>query len=249
VIPISAWHYFHSHLNRSLHGKQRLMKKGRGRLIHVSDSVEEENGRLIVCNQEGVVVKDARCITYLGTGSDLWWDHAQLLAQVDHAMAIFEEVHPECVALFLFDHSSAHASLGPDALRAFDMNKSNGGKQRKQKDTVIPMNNPSVECRGKPQKMTTEAGMPKGLQQMLEERGFDIRGMRVKCSPVCPFENNNCCMARLLSKQDDFRLQISLLEQKIHACRHICVFLLKFHCELNPIEMVCLKCFYSHIIY
>jgi hypothetical protein len=161
-----------------------------------------------------------------------------LLAQVDKALDIFEEAHPGCEGLFIFDQSSAHASLGPDALRAFDMNKSNGGKQRKQKDTVIPMNNPYAEFRGKPQKMTTEAGAAKGLKQVLEERGFNITGMSSKCSPVCCFENNDCCMARLLSKQDDFRLQKSLLEQKITAKGHHCIFLPKFHCELNPIEMV-----------
>jgi hypothetical protein len=149
----------------------------------------------------------------------------------------------------VFDHSSAHASLGPDALRAFDMNKSNGGKMRKQKDTVIPMTNSTVECHGKAQRMTTEAGKPKGLQQMLDEHGFDVRRMRAKCSLVCLFGNNDCCMARLLSKQDDFRNQISLLKEKIRARSHICVFLPKFHCELNPIEMVCLKYFYSGIIY
>ena len=225
------------------------MRKGRGRIIHVSDFVEEENGRLIIRNEEGVVVKDARCITYPGSGGDPWWDHTQLLAQVDRAISIFEEAHPRCVGLFLFDHSSAHASLGPNALRAFDMNKSNGGKQRKQKDTVIPMNNRYVEHRGKAQKMTTEAGQAKGLQQTLEERGFDVCGMHVKCSPVCPLENDDCCMARLLSKQDDFRLQESLLEQKFKARGHFCVFLPKFHCELNPIEMVWFILFYSHFIY
>jgi hypothetical protein len=120
------------------------------------------------------------------------------------------------------------------------MNKSNGGKQRKQKDTVIPMNNPDAKFRGKPQKMTTTTGEAKGLQQTLQERGFDASGMRVKCSPVCPFENNDCCMARLLSKQDDFCLQESLLEQKIKSKGHLCVFLPKFHCELNPIEMACI---------
>ncbi|EPS96033.1 hypothetical protein FOMPIDRAFT_61768 [Fomitopsis schrenkii] len=46
-------------------------------------------------------------------------------------------------------------------------------------------------------------------------------------------------MARLLSKQDDFRNQESLLEQKIKARGHLCIFLPKFelHYELNPIEM------------
>jgi hypothetical protein len=61
------------------------------------------------------------------------------------------------------------------------MNKSNGGKQRKQHDTVIPESNPVVQHRGKPQKMTAESGEAKGLQQVLQERGFDVSGMRSKC--------------------------------------------------------------------
>jgi hypothetical protein len=195
------------------------------------------------------VVKDARCIMYPGLGGNPWWDHMQLLVQVDRVIFIFEEVHPRCVGLFLFNHSSAHASLRPNVLRAFDMNKLNGGKQRKQKDTIIPMNNCYVEHHGKAQKMTTEASQAKGLQQTLEERGFDVCGMCVKCSLVCPLKNDDCCMARLLSKQDDFRLQESLLEQKFKARGHFCVFLPKFHCELNPIEIVWFILFYSHIIY
>ena len=172
------------------------MKKGRGRLIHVSDFVEEENSRLIIHNEDGVVVKDARCIMYPRSGGNTWWDHAQLLAQVDQAILIFKEAHLKCVGLFLFDHSSAHASLGPNMLCAFDMNKSNGGSQRKQKDTIIPMNNPCVKHHRKAQKMRTEAGEAKGLQQTLEECGFkNVCRMCAKCSPVCPLENNDCCMA------------------------------------------------------
>ena len=87
----------------------------------------------------------------------------QLLVQVDKAIAIFKEVHPNYVTLFVFDQSSAHTSLGPDALCAFDMNRSNGGKQRKQKDTVISMNNLHPEFYGKAQSITTKAGMAKGL--------------------------------------------------------------------------------------
>src|SRR6266853_1404799 len=128
------------------------------------------NGFLIVHNQEGIVVKDTCCIMYPGVSGNKWWDHDQLLVQVDRAIEIFEEAHPNCVVLFLFNHSSVHASLRQDALRAFNMNKTNGGKMRKMKDTVIPMNNPTVECHGKPQKMMTDAGQPKGLQQTLEEQ-------------------------------------------------------------------------------
>ena len=118
------------------------------------------------------------------------------------------------------------------------MNKGNGGKQRFQKDTVIPNTNPYPEHCGKIQKMTTEAGLQKGLQQTLEESGFDVKNMHLKCSPVCPWENDGCCMARLLSKQDDFANQVSMLETVIKEAGHECIFLPKFHCELNPIEMV-----------
>ena len=158
--------------------------------------------------------------------------------QIKSAIEIFEAAHPGCQALFIFDQSSAHASLPPDALRAFDMNKSNGGKQRKQRDTVIPQSNPDPRYRGQPQSMVTPSGEAKGLKQVLEERGFNISKLKAKCSPVCPFESQNCCLAQLLSQQEDFANQPSMLETLIKAAGHECIFLPKFHCELNPIEMV-----------
>jgi len=51
--------------------------------------------------------------------------------------------------------------------------------------------------------MTTASGKPKGLQQTLEERRFNVQGLWAKCSPICPFKNNDCYMAQLLNKQDD----------------------------------------------
>ena len=41
------------------------------------------------------------------------------------------------------------------------------------------------------------------------------RDICAKCTPVCPFENNDCCMVHILSKQDDFANQISVLESVI----------------------------------
>ena len=216
-----------------------LRKKGRGRLIHVSDFINEEDGRLVLQNLEGEITKDARRIIYPGTKGDPWWSHEDLLEQVRFAIQIHEEANgPDCQALFIFDNSSAHASLPPDALHAFDMNRSDGGKQRKQHDTVIPDSNPDETKRGLTQKMTTSTGEPKGLKSVLEERGFDVQGLRAKCSPVCPIESTGCCMARLLSQQEDFRDQTSMVEQLIKDAGHECLFLPKFHCELNPIEMV-----------
>jgi hypothetical protein len=163
-------------------------------------------------------------------------------------ISIFEEAYSDCIALFVFNYSSAYISLTLDALHAFDMNKSNRGKQRKQRDTVIPMNNLYSEFHGKLQKMTTERGKAKGLQQTLEECGFNVSNLKMKCSPVCAVKNESCCIAQLLSKQDNFWLQKSLLEEKITECRHFCVFLPKFHCKLNPIEMVCFILFYFYLV-
>lgn len=189
-------------------------------------------------DNDGKILEDARQIIFPGSKGDAWWDTEQLITQVRRAIPIFEKAHPGCVSLFIFDQSSAHASLAPDALRAFDMNMNDGGKQRVQKDTVIPDTNPSIAERGQKQQMTLPDGRPKGLERVLKERGFNIQGMRARCKPVCPWENTNCCMSRLLSKQDDFVHQESMLEAVIKAAGHECIFLPKFHCELNPIEMV-----------
>jgi hypothetical protein len=163
------------------------------------------------------------------------------MVQVKEAIQIFEAAHPGKQALFIFDQSSAHASLPEDALRAFEMNKSDGGKQRRQHDTIIPMSNPYEAQRGKPQSMTNKDGEAKGLYNVLLERGFpaaDLNKLKAKCKPVCPIESQKCCLARLLSQQDDFKNQLSQLETLIRGLGHEIIFLPKFHCELNPIEMV-----------
>ena len=87
---------------------------------------------MVLLDDTGCIIKDARKVIYPGSNGDPWWDTDQLLVQVKSALEIFEAAHPDCQALFVFDQSSAHASLPPDALKAFTMNKSNGGAQCKQ---------------------------------------------------------------------------------------------------------------------
>ncbi len=125
----------------------------------------------------------------------------QLLKQMHNVINIFEEAYPTCQALFVFDQSSAHQSLGPDALNAFEMNKSDGGKQWRQCDTIILWNSPLVHMHGKVQKMVMESGEPKGLQWTLDKHGFDVKKMKAKCTPRC--------------HQDDFVNQTSMLEELV----------------------------------
>lgn len=130
-------------LERLQQGEQILQKKGCGHLIHVSDFILESTGRLVSLNPDGSVKREARKVIYPGSNGDAWWDKKQLIVQVkDTEIPVFEEANPGKQALFIFDQSSAHAALPDDALKAFEMNKSNGGAQRVQRDTVIPESNP-----------------------------------------------------------------------------------------------------------
>jgi len=47
-----------------------------------------------------------------------------------------------------------------------------------------------------------------------------------------------CCMYQILSLQEDFAMEKPMLQHYIESCGHVCMFLPKFHCELNPIEML-----------
>ena len=55
-----------------------------------------------------------------------------------------------------------------------------------------------------------------------------------------PIESKNdwCCMHRVLSLQEDFASEKLMLQHYIEGWGYICMFLPKFHCKLNPIEMV-----------
>src|ERR1700720_2484893 len=51
-------------------------------------------------------------------------------------------------------------------------------------------------------------------------------------------EDKWCCMYKVMSLQDDFVNEKPQLQHDLEARGHICLFLPKFHCELNPIELV-----------
>jgi hypothetical protein len=174
------------------------------------------------------------------------------------------------------------------------MNRYPGGKQPKMRDTIIPGTNRAQSMvfpddhKGVDKDGSPVAGKPKGMQQVLAERGLfsvleetaksrggkvvgtcelcrasqaerervareaksrqpEVEGLRAGClarfgtSALDEQDGNrpiNCCMQRLLSVQEDFKNEKPLLQLIIEGAGHICLFLPKFHCELNPIELV-----------
>jgi len=74
---------------------------------------------------------------------------------------------------------------------------------------------------------------PKGMRQVLIERGLYSDKLRMQCKGCI---TNACCAKRILELQPDFMEQKSLVQEVIEAAGHLCIFLPKFHCELNYIE-------------
>ena len=132
------------------------------------------------------------------------------------------------------------------------MNLTSGGKQPLQKDTIFPPECAFLELCGQKQELFTldEKGVkvPKGIKTVLQERGCLLAGklLNVKCKVRCPdlilypttaLDKPPYCLARLLSSHYDFYHQKSAIATLIEERGHKCIFLPKFHCELNPIEM------------
>ncbi|CAM9408002.1 unnamed protein product [Choristocarpus tenellus] len=78
-------------------------------------------------------------------------------------------------------------------------------------------------------------GQVKGMRQILQERGFFIPGMTKDGSKD---RNKSMSMAYVLGEQSGFRViewSPQILAERLGG--H-CLILPKYHCELNPIEMV-----------
>ena len=105
--------------------------------------------------------------------------HSNLIfSQTKDAIDIFNVKFPDGVAVFIFDCSSAHEAFASDALLAHKMNRGPGGAQPVMHDTTVPST-------GEPQSMVfpadytgvdkdgkSLAGKPKGMEQVLRERGL-----------------------------------------------------------------------------
>ena len=77
---------------------------------------------------------------------------------------------------------------------------------------------------------------PKDVKAILIEHGLWQQWLQGKCEKTCKPDADACCNKHILERQPDFAEQKSLVQETIEAAGHVCLFLLKFHCELNFIE-------------
>ncbi len=128
---------------------------------------------------------------------------------VEKIIPAFERAHsPMNQALFLIDNSQGHAAYAVDALLTSRMNLKPGGKQARLRrgwfmcgnekvpqDMVFPHNHPDFP------------NEPKGMKQVLIERGLWREKLLMKCKESCEVGATNCCATRILDLQSDFKEQ------------------------------------------
>ena len=160
-------------------GKLPIKPKGRGSSIMVSEFIEEWGGYLALSDQQYEleqnpdIEKSCRAIIEIGEQREGYWNSDCFMEQVAKAVKIAEVRYPSSQGyhhIWCFDHSCGHTAYAEDALIASKMNKGPGGKQPKMRDT---------EWNGQTQSLTLPDGHPKGAALVLEERGYNIRGMKL----------------------------------------------------------------------
>ena len=204
-----------------------LRPKTRGSGIMVSDFIDQHSGFLQLSEEERAHVErvdpnfpvEARALLEYGAEREGYWTSEKFMKNIEDAARIAEYKYPaeKYSIAWLFDHSSCHRAFADDALNAKKMNVRPGGKQPKMRDTIWA---------GRPQSLVDEDGVPKGMKQVLRERGINTERMVADDMRV------------VLSMHDDFRKEQTIVEQFLTAQGHQVFFIPKFHCELNPIERV-----------
>ena len=152
---------------------------------------------------------------YLETQRDGYFNNEMFIKQVEGALQTFKHKFPGVTGLFLFDNAPSHKKYPPDGLNAASMNVYSGGKQPIMRDTV---------WNGETQRMVLPDGTAKGMKLVLQERGIDVKGMNAEK------------MRQKFNEFTDFTNQPTILEELVQRRGHICLYLPKYHCELNPIE-------------
>jgi hypothetical protein len=146
-----------------------------------------------------------------------------------------EEKFPWCQIAMLFDNSSNHLRKAPDALNANAMNVGPGGKKPKMRSTwgqniqrqsmVFEVGDTQVG-ESQPLREGDElVGQPKGLKQVLHERGLFVPGMKKT------HKDPNLSMVSVLSEQPDFRNAKTLIEDLLDSHGIWVRYLPRFHCE------------------
>jgi hypothetical protein len=187
---------------------------------------------------------------------DGYWDGEKLIAQLkDIAIPALKNAHPGCQLLFIFDNSSGHSVYAPDALSAAKkaINLGPGGK-----NTKLMRDGWVVDEQGNKHLFPMNIIFPdgtrvlRGIKSTLEARSLWRVGLKLECTRRKNISEEeeievggnehpcrgrkDCCARTILRNQPDFLAQRTAIEEAVEEAGELCLFLPKYHCELNIIE-------------
>lgn len=209
--------------------------------------------------------KTAHCLFRAGKNQEGYFTSDDIIAQANAAMLILSKYYPDDGHVLVFDNTSTHLKRADDALSAKQMPKgiSKPGANWGVWKTVMGKNGmPLVTADGKPQKtkvwMTGDmlhggspqsfyfpeghehAGLFKGMSVILAERGLVAQSkLKAMCGTslkLCKSGKKQCCCQRTMFNKPDFAAVKPLLQIVCKDRGFRCIFLPKFHCEMNFIE-------------
>lgn len=236
-----------------LDGDNPLRKKGPGASIMVSEFQCPCHGTMRIQSWT------SRRTICAGANRDGYWKSEDMVKQlVDDAIPLFESLHSNCKAVFVFDQSSNHNAFSKDGLVASRLVLKDkvvaNDHQYAFRNTTFLLDGreypqamyrtvPEVVESRKGKRVAKDIKYVKGIKTILEERGLWMdedpyrrgRSWRLDCASDQAVDHR-CCARHLLAAQPDFLAQKSALCEVIERAGHIFELYPKFHCECNWIE-------------
>jgi len=211
-------------------------KKSEGQKIMVSGFITEEKGFLRLTDAEYAGYKKDNPlgtmkqsgVTYLeiGKNQDGYWTNDSFKKSLLENIEIGEYMFPNCQLVFMLDHSGNHRKQPEDALSVDKMSLTDNTKtQPMMHDTTF------VDANGL---TVTQAIGKKGLLTVCKERGL------LDESKLGTYKKKD--LQDILQRQADFAAEnvVPIVETTVakHPGGHVVKWIPKYHCELNPIELV-----------
>lgn len=191
-----------------------------------------------------------------GKNKEGYWTADKMLKHMADVLDVLSVLYKDYAPVCFFDWSSCHDCMEPGAAAVSKMNIGVGGVRKGEE--LPPMNRiqlladtPKMKI-GDWQDLTFQEGddppfyMPemqpanyvgkvKGMKQVLWERGLFVAGMTKDGGKTKDLSKS---MQHVLGEQPDFKAVPSSLQVLVERLGGRCLMLPKYHCELNPIELM-----------
>ncbi|CAB1119031.1 unnamed protein product [Ectocarpus sp. CCAP 1310/34] len=191
-----------------------------------------------------------------GKNKEGYWTGEKMIEHMADVLDLLAVKFPRHRPICFFDWSSCHDCVEEGAPSVTRMNAGYGGVRKGQEiapqnATTILEDTPKLKV-GAVQHLTFQqgeypfyepgatdhVGKVKGMKQILFERGLWIPGMTMSGGKTGQEPNKKMSMPAVLRAQKDFANVDSSLEVLLKRHGGVALMLPKFHCELNPIELV-----------